>query len=349
MHDDRDWASIEAEAQNWHQSDGKKTALAGAMANEVEYDEGDWNSVFSSVAQTTTSSNGEYPQPPQFSDPRQPLQPRDPPQKAEDPYKPTLVRACDIPHEPPRWGIKPLIQMCKGTLFQADAGVGKTALLCCITAHITTGKPILDMQIQTPGIVLIFSVEDDLPVLRGRIEANGGDLSKCHFMTNVAGLTFNSPEVEQAIKETGAVFVWFDPYQAFLGATVDMNKSNQTRPEFAKLFEMASKTGVAIGIVAHIGKGSITSSAVNRSLGSVDLPAAMRSVVHIVRDTENDDLCVAVHVKCSNASRGKSMAYTIGDRGGVTWQGYHKMTVADLGVITKRKESSIPYENEPLV
>ena len=54
-------------------------------------------------------------------------------------------------------------------------------------------------------------------------------------------------------------------------------------------------------------------------------------------------------MKCSNAPKGKSIAYTIGDRGGVQWIGFSPMTADDLTAVVKRKEKGIPYENEPLV
>ena len=56
-----------------------------------------------------------------------------------------------------------------------------------------------------------------------------------------------------------------------------------------------------------------------------------------------------VHVKCSNAPKGQSIAYTIGDRGGVHWEGFSPMTVDDLTIMNKRKEKGVPYDREPLV
>ena len=56
-----------------------------------------------------------------------------------------------------------------------------------------------------------------------------------------------------------------------------------------------------------------------------------------------------VHVKCSNAPKGRSIAYTIGDRGGVHWKGFSDMTPDDLSAIVRRKEKGIPYDQEPLV
>ena len=265
--------------------------------------------------------------------------------------KPRLVRACDVPYEPPRWAIAPYFQRGKGTMIQGDNGTGKTAFLCAIAAHVTTGDPLLGLPISFPGDVVFLSVEDDLPVLRGRIEADGGDLTKVHFMTNAAGLTFSSPEVEAAVKAVRAAMVIFDPFQAFMGAGVDMFRANETRPELAKLFEMCERNDCACAIVSHMGKAG-DKSPVNRSLGSVDIPAAMRSILELTRNPDNEDECIMVHVKCSNAPRGQSIVYTIGERGGVHWVGFSPMTVEDLAVINRRKErkeKGIPYENEPLV
>jgi len=262
---------------------------------------------------------------------------------------PALLKASDVPYEPPRFLIKPYFQRGKGTLIQADNGTGKTAFMCAIAAHISTGRAILDIHIETPGNVLILSVEDDLPVLRGRIEENGGDLEKCYFLSNAAGLTFNSQEVEKTVKQIEAKLVIFDPFQAFIGENVKMDKSNETRPKLAKLFEMADRNDCAIAIIAHIGKGSMSTSPVNRSLGSVDIPAAMRSIIQLTRNPDDESELIAVHVKCSNAPKGRSIAFAVVDRGGVQWHGFSDMTVEDLSTIVKRKEKGIPYEDEPLV
>lgn len=262
--------------------------------------------------------------------------------------RPKLVKASEVQYEPPKWCIAPYFQRGKGTLIQGDNGSGKTAFMMAVAAHVTTGRPLLGIEVNTPGNVLILSVEDDLPVLRGRIEADGGDLDKCHFLTNAAGLTFNSPDVEAAIKQINAKMVIFDPFQAFLGAGVDMFRSNETRPELAKLFEMCERNDCACAIIAHMAKSG-DKSPVNRSLGSVDIPASMRSILQLVRNPDDEDECIMVHVKCSNAPKGKSISYSIGERGGIHWNGFSNMTSDDLSTVLKRKENGLPYEREPLV
>ncbi len=267
----------------------------------------------------------------------------------ESTVHPTLIRACDVPYEPPRWTIAPYFQRGKGTLIQGDNGTGKTAFLCAIAAHVTTGEPLLGIPITTPGDVIILSVEDDLPILRGRVEASGGDLTKCHFMANAAGLTFNSPEVEMAVKQVKAKMIIFDPIQAFMGPDVDMFRANETRPELARLFEMCDRNDCSCAIISHMGKVKGEKSPVNRSLGSTDIPAAMRSIMELTFNPDNEEERVMVHVKCSNAPKGQSIAYTIGDRGGVHWVGFSPLTLEDLTTINRRKEKGIPYEKEPLV
>lgn len=68
----------------------------------------------------------------------------------------------------------------------------------------------------------------------------------------------------------------------------------------------------------------------------------MRSVLQIIENPDNACERIAVHVKCSNAPKGQSIVYTIGDRGGVQWIGFSPMTADDLTAIVKRKEKGIP-------
>ena len=260
-----------------------------------------------------------------------------------------LICAADVEYTPPKWLICPPFQRGKGTLIQADPGTGKTAFVCAVAASVTTGAPILDLEVETPGHVLMLSVEDDLEILRGRIEASHGDLSKVHFMPNAAEMTLNSPEIEQAIQQVDAKLVVFDPIQAFLGSQIDMFRANETRPVLAKLFEMCARNDCACALIAHTSKSNMGKSFVNQSLGSVDIPASCRSVLHIVRNPTNDKENIVVHVKSSNAPKGRSIAYRIIDRGGVEWCGFRDFDEKDLITVQKRVEKGVPYESEPLV
>lgn len=178
--------------------------------------------------------------------------------------KPRLVRACDVPHVPLRWTIAPLFPARQRYACTGGQRRGQDSLACVIAAHVATGKPLLGVPIDSPGDVVMLSVEDDLPILRGRIEADGGDLTKMHFMANAAGLTFTSAEIEAAVKEVHVKMVIFDPIQAFMGAGIDMFRAKETRPELAKLFEMCDRSDCSCAIISHMGKAG-DKSPVNQS------------------------------------------------------------------------------------
>lgn len=262
--------------------------------------------------------------------------------------EPALICAADIPYEPPNWLIRPYLQKGKGTLIQADNGTGKTVLACGFAAAVTSGKDILGIPVQDPGHVIVLSTEDDLPIISGRIESSGGDLLKTHFVTNTHAVSFTSPKIEQFIQQVGAKLIIFDPFQAFLGARVDMFRANETRPILASLFEMCKRNDCACILVCHTAKTGFGKSAVNMALGSVDIPAAARSILQVVAPKSNPDERIAVHIKSSNDKRGASLHYGISDLGGVEWLSTSDTTLDDLQSFVNQRRI-IPYDQKPLV
>lgn len=262
--------------------------------------------------------------------------------------KPAIVFFDTVGYEPPEFLSAPYIPLGKITIIQGDSGVGKTALICKLAACVSRGLP-LQQEMCQKGRVLILSVEDDPSTLRGRIEASGGDVKQCAFINGAHDLSFTSEIIEMTVKEIGAKLLIFDPLQAFLGERTDMHRANETRPIMARLAAMARRTGCAVVIVSHMSKGTAGGKAIYRALGSVDIPAASRSVMYVERNPQDEEQCVIVHVKSSNAKAGRSILYRIGDRGGVSWEGYSSLTAADLQLYASRREKGVDYEEEPLV
>ena len=254
----------------------------------------------------------------------------------------------DVPYKPPEWLCKPYFLIGKLTLVQGDPGCGKTAFLCKMAALTSIGGKFLNHDV-TQGNVLMLSTEDDVSTLRGRIEASGGDVSKCFFIEDAYDVTFLHEGLQAAIQQTQAKLVVFDPIQSFFGANINTNLSNQTRPILAYLAEVAMENGCAIVLLAHMAKAKEGKSSVVRALGSVDIPGAARSVLQIGRNPSDKNQCVVAHVKCSNARLGDSFTYTIGERGGVTIGEYTQLTAYDLDTASTRAKSGVPYEDEPVV
>jgi hypothetical protein len=262
--------------------------------------------------------------------------------------KPSLMCFDTVEYEETRFLVNPYIPMGKITIVQGDSGTGKTAFACKLAAEVSTGGGILGHKC-IAGNVLLLSVEDDPATLRGRIEAGGGDVSRCFFIDNACDFTFTSPEVEEAAKENAVRLLVFDPLQAFLGAKVDMHRANETRPVLAHLADMAKRNDFAVVIISHLSKGLPGTKALYRTLGSVDIVAASRSVLHIGRNPEDEEQCVVCHIKSSSAKAGRSFAYRIGSRGGVQWDGYSTLTAEDLQMAAIRKEQGLAFEDDPAV
>lgn len=202
----------------------------------------------------------------------------------------------DVAYEPPEWLCKPYFPIGKLTLIQGDPGCGKTAFICKVAALASKGGRFLDCDV-TKGNVLILSVEDDSSTLRGRIEASGGDVSKCYFIEEAYDVTFCHEGLQEAIHQTQAKLVVFDPIQSFFGSEVNTNLSNQTRPILAYLAQIAKEEDCAVVLLAHMAKAKEGKSNVLRALGSVDIPGAARSVLQIGRNPSDNDQCVVAHVK----------------------------------------------------
>lgn len=265
-----------------------------------------------------------------------------------DKKKLRLKPFAEVAYEAPNFLFNPYILQNAITIIQGDTGVGKTALICKLAAAVSVGGLMQDVQC-AEGNVLICSVEDDPSTLRGRIEASGGDLTKCFFPEDGTDLTFMSEQIEDMIEEIHAKMVIFDPLQAFLGAKVDMHRANETRPVMARLAEIAKKCNCAVVIVSHLSKGSVGSQAIYRALGSIDIVAASRSVLYVGRNPRDLSQCAVVHAKHSHSTKGRSFLYRIGGRGGVQWEGYTDLTEKDLETQGAADGTPFTYEQDPLV
>ncbi len=96
-----------------------------------------------------------------------------------------------------------------------------------------------------------------------------------------------------------------------------MNRANVIRPRMTKLKETAEKTGCAIVLVGHMNKNS-AGKASYRSLGSIDISAAARSVLVVGKLNKTSDVRVLAPLKNNLAPKGKSISFKIKD-GALEW------------------------------
>ena len=112
-------------------------------------------------------------------------------------------------------------------------------------------------------------------------------------------------------------------------SNVDMNRANKVRPVFRKLGMIAEKTGCAIVLIGHLNKSSGTQSTY-RGLGSIDIMAAVRSLIFIGKVRKDPTTRVLIHEKSSLAPPGETMAFKLGDEEGFRWVGAYEISTDEL-------------------
>jgi hypothetical protein len=98
------------------------------------------------------------------------------------------------------------------------------------------------------------------------------------------------PQIEQAIRETGARFVLLDPLMAALTGRVDAHRDQDIRRALRPLAVLAERTGAAILVVRHLNKNSGKgTSAIYRGGGSIGITGAARAVLVAGYDPDAPD------------------------------------------------------------
>jgi RecA-family ATPase len=119
---------------------------------------------------------------------------------------------------------------------------------------------------------------------------------------NEIELTLSDERLEQAIRQTGAKVIVLDPIHAYLGGDVDMHRANEIRPIMKRLALLAERTDCAVILIGHMNKMGGAKSAY-RGLGSIDIRAAVRSVLVVGRVKDEPTLRIVAHDKSNLAPR----------------------------------------------
>lgn len=223
-------------------------------------------------------------------------------------------------------------------LWEGDPDVGKTFVLCAISAALSSGTLLPGQGKARPQNVLFMSAEDDAETtLVPRMMRMGADLSRVWALTKFVRLDEDVIQlIEQHIEENKVRVIILDPLLAFMQGGIDMNKANETRPFMARLAELAKKRDVTIIALRHLNK-STKDKAIFRGLGSIDITAAARSAIMIGFHPEDSDVRVLTHSKHNLSERGVSLLYTLEghDRSKgivpkLVWRGESELTAEDL-------------------
>ncbi len=214
-----------------------------------------------------------------------------------------FVRMHEVPRSPVRWLWPGLIPRGKLTLLAGECGVGKSVLALDLAARVSRGRPMPTQPAGKggqPGDVLLIVGEDDpRDTVAPRLLAADADLARIAFLTGVRDERGRRTEFHAADDivrlsklldhlakgDAPPRLVVIDPLNMWLTRRTPRRRSVRTMLDL--LGRVAFMHGVAMLVVTHLNKPTDRGRGhelLYRTMGSVLLAAAARSVLMLVRD-----------------------------------------------------------------
>ncbi len=218
------------------------------------------------------------------------------------------------------WLWYPYIPFGKITLLQGDPGCGKSTLMMNIIAAISNGSFALDGRKLKKPLHVIYQCSEDgaSDTIKPRLNAAGADCRNVAFLDEEADwLTLGDERIRRAIADFNAKLLVIDPVQAYLG-DADISSATGMRRMLRRAGVWASLYDCAIVLIGHLNK-KVGTKELYRSLGSIDLIAASRSVLQIAPCELAPDVMEFRQIKSSLAPRGRNLFFTIDSQRCVKW------------------------------
>ena len=248
---------------------------------------------------------------------------------------PVLACMADVKPEAVRWLWDGRIPLGRLSLLVGRPGEGKSFATTDWAARVSTGRAWPDGATCERGSVLLVSAEDDPgDTIRPRLDAHDADPSRIHALQAVCGgrdaqggriegafTLADLDPLRQAIERIGDVrLIVVDPIGSYMGARVDAHRDNEVRAVLAPLGEIARRSGAAVLLVAHQRKGR-ASHADDLVLGSRAFTGIARSVLHLLRDPDDEQRRLLLPGKMNLSQPALGLAFTIdGEPARVRWE-----------------------------
>lgn len=240
-------------------------------------------------------------------------------------YKGVTCRTVD-------WLWYPYIPYGKVTIIQGDPGQGKSTLALNLAAIVSTGGyiPLTDMRIEQSTVVYQNSEDGIEDTICPRLKQYGANLERVAYIDETdMTLAMDDARLGQVLAETGARLMILDPIQAYFNGNTDMNRASGIRPVMSKLAKLAQKYNCAIVLIGHLSKAKGMNE-LYRGLGSIDIPAAARSVLLVSTMTDSPSERIMVQIKSNLAPLGDSVIFHINGNAPIEWLRKSSITVEQI-------------------
>ena len=227
------------------------------------------------------------------------------------------VRATNV-----RWLWFPFIAVGKITLLQGDPGDGKSTMMMNLIAELSNGGATPDGQAFGRPQRAIYQCSEDgvSDTIKPRLETAGADCRNIAFINEeiYGGLTLDDERIREAIIDFRPRLVVIDPIQAYLGSDSDLQIVGRARKLMHRLSLWASTYDCAVVLIGHLNKKE-GSKGLYRSLGSIDVVAAARSVLQVDREAQDTDIRVVRQIKNSLGPSDGEFRFEIRPQTGFKW------------------------------
>ena len=253
-----------------------------------------------------------------------------------------VTRYSDVKTTSVRWLWFPFIAIGKITILQGDPGDGKSTMMMNLIAELSTGGATPDGQAFGRAQRVIYQCAEDgvSDTIKPRLESAGADCRNIAFLNEdiYSSLTLDDERMRQAIIDFRPRLVVIDPFQAYLGNGTDIKITGRARKLMHRLSLWASTYDCAVVLIGHLNKNE-SGKELYRSLGSIDVVAAARSVLQVERDEEDEYIRVVKQIKNSLAPSGGEIKFEICPQTGFKWLG---VSVAPVQAQRNRKTEKAP-------
>ena len=221
-----------------------------------------------------------------------------------------------------KWFWYPYIAYGKLTILQGDPGDGKSTMMMHLMTELSTGGALPNGTAlgKPQRIIYQCSEAGTCDVVTPRLIKMGANCKNIAFINEEVhdGLTLDDERIREAIISFEPKLVVIDPVQAYIGNESDLQIAARARRLMKRLGMWAETYDCAIVLIGHMNKNEGT-KVLYRGLGSIDTIAAVRSVLQVDRDPDDNDVRIVTQIKNNLAYTGRDIRFEIREGSGFKW------------------------------
>jgi Bifunctional DNA primase/polymerase, N-terminal/AAA domain/Primase C terminal 1 (PriCT-1) len=222
----------------------------------------------------------------------------------------------DVVEQEIKWLAHPYFVRGAVNVIEGNPGDGKSTFVVALAAAASSHSELPWVNDLESGRVLVLSAEDDpARVLKPRFIAHGANLSLVRFQKKLFTLDTNGLGLLRSeIEAHRPRLVIIDPLIAYMDASVDLHRANETMQFMNELDQLAREFDTTILVVRHLRKGD-SNDALYRGLGSIAIAARVRSILLLGRHPDDPDVRAVAHVKSNYAPFGPTILFDLNAAG----------------------------------